>query len=52
MFAVLDADGGGTLDMGEIASLFHENGIHMTKAQVADMFAEAKRNELVDRYRK
>jgi Ca2+-binding EF-hand superfamily protein len=30
MFSRLDEDGGGTLDCGEIASLFKENGIDMT----------------------
>jgi len=30
MFAKLDADGGGTLDMREITALLVENGIHMT----------------------
>lgn len=47
MFARLDADDGGTLDMGEITALFKENGIPMTIEQVADMFAEAKRMELL-----
>jgi Ca2+-binding EF-hand superfamily protein len=41
MFAKLDADGGGTLDCGEITSLFSENGINMTQEQVANMFSEA-----------
>ena len=41
MFSKLDEDGGGTLDCEEIASLFKENGIHMTPMQVANMFAEA-----------
>lgn len=52
MFAKLDADGGGTLDMGEITALLVENGIHMTVEQVADMFGEAKRMELLNKYRK
>lgn len=52
MFAKLDADGGGTLDMGEITALFVENGIHMTIEQVADMFGEAKRMELLNKHRK
>ncbi len=43
MFLKLDADGGGTLDCGEICALFKENGIHMTIEQVANMFGEAKR---------
>ena len=41
MFAKLDEDGGGTLDVGEITSLFKENGIFMTEEEVADMFANA-----------
>jgi hypothetical protein len=52
MFAKLDADGGGTLDMGEITALLVENGIHMSVEQVADMFGEAKRMELLNKYRK
>lgn len=43
MFARLDSDGGGTLDMNEIAALFESNGVPMTMEQVADMFAEAMR---------
>ena len=31
MFQKLDADGGGTLDVGEITALFKENGIHMSE---------------------
>ena len=42
MFDKLDADGGGTLDMGEITELFQKNGIMMTKEQVGELFAEAK----------
>ena len=30
MFDKLDADGGGTLDMGEITTLFQKNGIMMS----------------------
>jgi hypothetical protein len=30
MFLKLDEDGGGTLDCGEITSLFAKNGIHMS----------------------
>ena len=41
MFDKLDEDGGGTLDIGEITSLFRENGIMMQEAEVADMFANA-----------
>lgn len=52
MFAKLDADGGGTLDMGEITALLVENGIHMTIEQVADMFGEAKRMDLLDKHLK
>lgn len=43
MFTKLDTDGGGTLSINEITSLFEENGIHMTKGEVADMFSNAKR---------
>jgi hypothetical protein len=52
MFARLDSDGGGTLDMGEITAIFKTNGVPMTMEQVADMFGEANRMELVERYRK
>jgi hypothetical protein len=31
MFEKLDADGGGTLDNGEITALFKQNGIHMNE---------------------
>ena len=31
MFKRLDADGGGSLDCGEITALFKENGIHMSE---------------------
>jgi len=31
MFSRLDADGGGSLDCGEITTLFKENGIHMSQ---------------------
>ena len=41
MFLKLDEDGSNTLSMQEIAALFKENGIAMTKEQVADMFAAA-----------
>lgn len=44
MFDKLDQDGGGTLSVDEITSLFCENGITMSEAQVADMFAEAMRS--------
>ena len=32
MFLKLDADGGGTLDIGEITALFIENGIMMSES--------------------
>jgi len=41
MFQKLDSDGGGTLSIEEITSLFKENGIHMSQEEVADMFANA-----------
>ena len=52
MFAKLDEDGGGTLDCGEIQALFHENGIHMSMAQVANMFGEAQRMNSCDEYKR
>jgi hypothetical protein len=52
MFAKLDADGGGTLDNGEITALFRQNGIHMSEEQVANMFGEAARMERLNLYRK
>ncbi len=47
MFNKLDEDGGGTLSIEEITSLFKENGIHMREAEVANMFANAQRMHLV-----
>lgn len=52
MFSKLDGDGGGTLDCGEIAALFKENGINMTVEQVANMFSEAQRENACSIYRK
>jgi len=52
MFQRLDADGGGTLDIGEITALFIENGINMTAEQVAQMFGEANRQNEAASYRK
>ncbi len=49
MFKKLDLDGGGTLSIDEITNLFKENGIHMSEAEVADMFANALRMDLVKR---
>ena len=51
MFEKLDEDGGGTLSIEEITSLFKENGIHMSEAEVADMFANAQRMHLVNKFR-
>ena len=48
MFKILDADGGGTLDMDEITALFAEAGIYATKEEVADIFANAMRMQNVD----
>ena len=48
MFEKLDQDGGGTLSIEEITSLFAENGIQMTEAEVADMFASARRMNLIE----
>lgn len=52
MFQKLDADGGGTLSIQEITSLFIENGIHMSREEVADMFANAQRKHMVTKHRK
>lgn len=51
MFEKLDEDGGGTLSIEEITSLFKENGLDMSEAQVADMFANAGRMHLVQKHR-
>ena len=52
MFEKLDADGGGTLDFGEITALFKQNGIHMTEENIANMFGEAARLHKLSQYRK
>lgn len=52
MFEKLDADGGGTLDFGEITALFKQNGIHMTEEAIANMFGEAARLHKLSQYRK
>ena len=52
MFARLDSDGGGTLDMNEITALLKENNIIMEVQQVANMFAEAQRKDLVSKHLK
>lgn len=52
MFEKLDADGGGTLDFGEITALFKQNGIHMTEDTIANMFGEAARLNKLSHYRK
>lgn len=41
MFKELDTDGGGTLSIQEITSLFKKNGINMLEEEVADMFANS-----------
>jgi Ca2+-binding EF-hand superfamily protein len=41
MFKVLDEDGSNSLSIGEITKLFKENGINMTRTEVALMFANA-----------
>jgi len=51
MFQKLDQDGGGTLSIDEITSLFKENGINMTPEQVADMFANAQRCHYKQKHR-
>jgi hypothetical protein len=52
MFKKLDQDGGGTLSIEEITSLFKANGIHMSPDEVADMFANAMRCHLIHEHRK
>lgn len=52
MFTKLDQDGSMSLDCGEIERLFCNNGIHMSKEQIADMFGEAKRLDNLSEYRK
>lgn len=52
MFLKLDTDGGGTLSIDEITSMFAENGINMTQGEVADMFANAKRMDLAEKRQK
>ena len=52
MFGKLDKDFSGSLDFAEITALFKENGINMTKEQVANMFAEAFRMDAISNYRK
>jgi Ca2+-binding EF-hand superfamily protein len=47
MFDKLDADGGGTLSIDEITALFVENDIHMSEQEVADLFANAIRSDLL-----
>ena len=42
MFKVLDEDGSNSLSIGEITKLFKENGINMTRTEVALMFANAQ----------
>ena len=51
-FELFDEDGGGTLDCGEIQSLFVQNGIHMTVEEVANMFGEATRMDASAKFRK
>lgn len=42
MFDKLDADKSKALDMQEMSDLLAENGVTMTKLQVAEMFSAAK----------
>ena len=39
MFDKLDADGSGGIDMDEMTDLFIENGLHMSKEDIAEMFS-------------
>jgi Ca2+-binding EF-hand superfamily protein len=43
MFGKLDTDKSNALDMQEMSELFNENGVTMTKKQVAEMFSACKR---------
>ena len=43
MFAKLDADGSNGIDMDEMQELFLENGLKMTRVEVAEMFSIVKR---------
>ena len=52
MFKKLDEDGGGTLSIDEITSLFEANGILMSPEEVADMFANASLHHLQTEHRK
>ena len=51
MFQKLDQDGGGTLSIEEITSLFKENGIFMSEEEVANMFANAVKYDLRQKHR-
>ena len=39
MFDKLDADGSNGIDMDEMTDLFIENGLHMSKQDIAEMFS-------------
>ena len=43
MFAKLDADGSNAISMEEMQELFLENGINMTRVEVAQMFCIVKK---------
>jgi len=43
MFAKLDTDGSNAISIPEIKELFLENGIEMTREEVAEMFSIVKR---------
>ena len=43
MFAKLDTDGSNSISMDEMQELFRENGINMTRPEVAEMFSIVKK---------
>ena len=43
MFAKLDTDGSNSISMDEMQELFLENGINMTRVEVAEMFSIVKK---------
>jgi hypothetical protein len=47
MFKTIDEDGGGTLSLQEIWSLFRQNGIMMSTDEVAALFKNAQRQHLI-----
>lgn len=42
MFRKLDTDGSNAISMGEMQELFNENGLKMTREEIAHMFSVVK----------